>query len=405
MKVTHIKLRHASACELDAKVEAPGLLSRRSFPLFYRFPTEYAKSLKVSADPFIAALLVPSMLLGEPLIVDAPASPRLLRALPKIMGFYHSLDPTLKIIEVRTLGERKFQHANSTSKAEALFFSCGVDSFYALTKLTGSPGKNNLTHLMFVRGFDIKLEDASLFRRTRKAADEVASYYERKLVVAATNVREVTDEYASWNNCCGAVLASVALCLGAFFRRVYIASDLGPGETAPLAIHPSLDPLWSTDSTTFIHYTYGISRVEKARSLGNNPMAQKHLRVCYENRYGAYNCGRCSKCVRTMLALHLAGALSKFHFPTTLTPELVDRTDYCLDPSAITHAEQILHELQKAGEIQLANSLSRVTRKAHLIRPLEPLKVAMLKNKWGTRLLRFLAGRSSNPHGMKRSNV
>jgi hypothetical protein len=327
------------------------------------------------------------MRLDEPLTIDAPASSRLLKTLPRIMAVYHKWDPMFRVTEVRTLGTSKLTDTDSASRNRALFFSCGIDSFYALSKLVELPEKNKLTHLIFVHGFDIKLDDNSLFERAWRAAEEVASHYEKKLVVVTTNVRTITDQYLSWDYCCGGTLASVALCLGGFFGTIYIASDLGPDETAPLAIHPDLDPFWSTETSTFVHYSYGISRVKKARALASNIMAQKHLRVCWKNTDGVYNCGKCSKCVRTMIALHLAGALSKFNFPTTLTPELVERIDYNPDPSVITHADQIVIELQREGESQLALSLSHAVRKTYLRRRLETLKVWLLKKIWVRRVL------------------
>src|SRR5208337_140935 len=146
MRATGIRVKHGTSCKLEATVQA--MLPRKSFQLFYRFPTEFATSVQVSADPFIAALLLPSMELGEPLIVDAAASPRLLRALPKIMAVCHNWDPRYKIIEVRTSKER--QESDFISKANALFFSGGLDSFYALTKLTEQTAKeNHLSHLIF----------------------------------------------------------------------------------------------------------------------------------------------------------------------------------------------------------------------------------------------------------------
>ena len=360
MNVTDIELNPAKVCELKANVEtAP----EESSELFYRLPEEFTQSVHVFADPFIAALLIPSMRLGEPLTVNAPASPRLLRALPKIMAFYHNWDSRYKIIEVRTSKER--QESDSIAKANALFFSGGLDSFYALTKLTEQTAeRNHLSHLIFVHGFDIKLNDNMLFDRSYAALKDIAAYYGKKLVVVRTNVREITDKYVDWNICYGGVMASVALCFNGFFGHVYIASDLGPDErTIPHASHPDLDPLWSTQTTNLIHCCYGISRIEKAKALANNLMAQKHLRVCWENRNGAYNCGSCGKCVRTMLALYLAGALSNFNFPTTLTPELVKAINYYPQRSAILHTEQILHELQRRGEHQFANTLLQATKK------------------------------------------
>jgi len=360
MKATDIRVKRGTNCELDASVKA--LSSWKRFRLFYRFPTEFAKIVQVSADPFIAALLLPSMKLGEPLIVDAAASPRLLGALPKIMTFYHNRDPRYKIIEVKTLEER--QEADFSSKASALFFSCGLDSFHALTKLTEPyREENNLTHLTLVHGFDIGLEDTSLFGRTCAAAKDVASNYGKELVVVTTGIREITDRFVGWDFSCGAGMASVGLCFGSFFRKIYFASEIGPNENMPLSVHPDLDPLWSTETTTFIHYCPGISRIEKAKILANNPMAQKHLRVCWENRGGAYNCGRCSKCVRTMIALYLAGALSNFKFPTKLTPKLVYDMNYDPHPIVISHTEHLLHELRLRGDDQLADALSHSIRK------------------------------------------
>ena len=357
MIVTDIKLKQGKTCELNAKVETK---SKEYSELFYRLPDEFTQSIHVSADPFIAALLVPSMRLGETLTVNAPASPRLLRALPKIMAFYHNWDPKYKIIEVKTSNER--QKSDYISKVNALFFSGGLDSFYALTKLT--PEKNHVSHLIFVHGFDIKLNDNMLFEKSYAAVKDIASYYGKELVLVSTNVREITDKYVSWYRCHGAGMASVALC--GPFGNVYIASDVGPNERSlsiAAACHPDLDPLWSSDTTALMHYGDGISRVEKAKALANNSMAQKHLRVCMENINGAYNCGRCSKCVRTMLALYMVGALSNFNFPTKLTPELVKAINYNPDPAAILHTEEILHELQQRGEHQLANALAQASNK------------------------------------------
>jgi hypothetical protein len=358
MKVTDIRVKRGTNCELDATVEA--MVSRKSFQLFYHFPIEFAESVQIYADPFVAALLIPSMALGESLIVDAAVSPRLLRTLPKIMAFYHDWDPKYKPIKVRTSKER--QESDSVSKANALFFSGGVDSFYALTKLTEQTVERNLlSHLIFVHGFDIKLNDNMLFERSYAAVKDIASYYGKKLVLVSTNIRAITDKYVDWGNWYGSVMASVALCFNGFFDHVYIASDLAPGE-GKLGSHPDLDPLWSTQTSNIVHCFPGISRLEKARALANNPMAQKHLRVCWENRNGAYNCGRCNKCVRTMLALYLAGALSNFNFPTILTPELVEGIDP-KSPSQILHTELLLQELKRQGEHQLANSLSQTLNK------------------------------------------
>jgi len=46
--------------------------------------------------------------------------------------------------------------------------------------------------------------------------------------------------------------------------------------------------------------------------LASQPAAQAHLRVCLVNWDGSYNCGRCEKCLRTMVAMEALGVLDRF---------------------------------------------------------------------------------------------
>ena len=393
MKVTNLRLKNGRSFELTASVESPGLVRSRSFSVFYRFPSDFAGSVQISADPFIAALIVIAMRVGEPLIVDAPISQALLKALPKIKAFYHNLDPMFKMIAIKTSGRRELG-ITSLFPNEALFFSCGIDSFYALVKSVDTPTMRNLTHLIFVHGFDINLSDFWRFERTRMAAEEVASHYEKKLIVVASNIREITDQYLSWAYCWPGVMASVAICLSGFFKTIYVAPDFEQNDVSPV-ISPDLDSQWSKwiETSAFAHYSYGVGRIAKAAALASNCLAQKYLRVCWENRRGAYNCGRCSKCVRTMLTLHLAGALPKFNFLTTLTPELVERTDFqldSLDPSVMIITKRIISELRSKGESQFADSLSQAVKRTYRRRPLEALKAWILNRIWARRILLFV---------------
>jgi hypothetical protein len=72
-----------------------------------------------------------------------------------------------------------------------------------------------------------------------------------------------------------------------------------------------------------------MSRYEKTRLISEWDLALRHLRVC--NRTEEYtseqlNCGRCEKCVRTMLGLLAIGALWKATaFPfNDVTAEMVE---------------------------------------------------------------------------------
>jgi hypothetical protein len=51
--------------------------------------------------------------------------------------------------------------------------------------------------------------------------------------------------------------------------------------------------------------------VEKVGAIARHQVALDWLRVCWRNPKGAYNCGRCEKCLRTMISLHAAGAAGR----------------------------------------------------------------------------------------------
>jgi hypothetical protein len=53
-------------------------------------------------------------------------------------------------------------------------------------------------------------------------------------------------------------------------------------------------------------------RMEKLVEIAHEPLVQRHLRVCWENRSPTGNCSRCSKCLVTRLALADRGTLDAF---------------------------------------------------------------------------------------------
>ena len=75
--------------------------------------------------------------------------------------------------------------------------------------------------------------------------------------------------------------------------------------------HPMVYQLWSTPDVEIVDDGRDVSRYEKIRRLAGSDTVLRWLRVCWENRNDAYNCGECSKCLQTMLFLLFAGALDR----------------------------------------------------------------------------------------------
>src|SRR5262249_41756622 len=129
------------------------------------------------------------------------------------------------------------------------------------------------------------------------------------LVEVRTDVRAFSDRFSRWDHYHGAALATVAHLLAPYFSRVFVPATQTYAFLAPLGSHPLLDPLWSSEDVELVHDGLEAPRLDKLAVVASEPAARHWLRVCWENRNGAYNCGRCEKCLRTMVALDALGEL------------------------------------------------------------------------------------------------
>jgi hypothetical protein len=294
-------------------------------PLWFRFPRWCLPYLSAdNGDPFLAALLVPAMHLGEPLVLPASISPRLLAAVPTLQEIYVAFDHRLRRIPVLATARDEVA-PSARSEAAGLFFSLGVDSFYSLIKhwrrLT--PNARTLTHLITIDGFDVGRgeEDAPFPAAIRANALRVAAESGATWIPVATNLRRFGAQLAPFTLMHGAALASVALALGDLLRSVTIAASLTYDELYPWGSHPVLDPLWSTECLTVIHDGCERDTIDKTAIIAEFPLVLDTLRVC--PGYGPrYNCGRCLKCVRTTIDLLVAGKLERCRtLPHTIDPD------------------------------------------------------------------------------------
>ena len=301
------------------------------FTLWYRFPDWCAPYLDgENGDPFLAALLPLAMQTGERLTIPAPVSPRLLAALPEIQAILACFCPRLSQIEVEAAARDESLPVVAREQGVGLFFSLGVDSFYSLLKnVRDHPtDPKTITHLISVNGFDVTYEgnDGEFPPDLLRNLNRVAAELGKSLLPVSTNVRRVGVRLAPWPMQHGAALASVALALGSCFRRVSIAASTTYDLLYPWGSHPVLDPLWSTETLTFVHDGCEANITAKTALIADSDLVLETLRPCAGHGAG-YNCGRCEKCLRTMLDLLIAGKLGRCRtLPDAIDPELLRRT-------------------------------------------------------------------------------
>lgn len=303
-------------CELQARVKSDAV--RKPFLLRYCYPPAARHCLSSeNGDPFLAAALLPAMRTGETLDIPAHVSPKLLRATNEIQSLYRSWDKTLSQVRIKApIRDEEYKPTNRPL-LRGLFFSCGIDSFYSLFKnLADHPEDvESITDLIVVRGFDVLFErGAAVFKTMLANARTVSREVRKSVFPVATNIRDFATRFVDWGlTYHGAAMASVGLSLEAVFEKIHIASSYKHDRSVPWGSHPALDPLWSTERLSITHDSCESGRVDKTRFVAQFPIATDTLRVCTYLPFSGsmYNCGLCEKCVRTMVNLHIAGALDK----------------------------------------------------------------------------------------------
>jgi hypothetical protein len=315
--------------------------SGNTFEVYFSFPSAFEGFiLRDAADPFVPALLLPSMAAGEELELVPPVSPRLLASLGRVQDIFGCWFPLLRKVEVRARGELKPPDTMGTGVGT--LFSGGVDSFYTLlTSLKGYPGCLPVSHLLYMQGLETPLEKSKGLDQSRRRAEEIAAAMGKTLIRGETNLRthfSLDYEYVYH----GPALLSSALALSAGLKCIVVPSSYAYDQLCPSATHPLLDPLWSTERMEVLHDSCAPRRADKLALVGRDPIAQQYVRVCLRNDGGPYNCGRCRKCVRTMAMLELLGLLKDARtFPEALPDDF---------PTVlIEYGEDHLEEIRELG--------------------------------------------------------
>lgn len=192
--------------------------------------------------------------------------------------------------------------------ATALCFTGGVDSFHTLLADVTRP-----THLLFVIGFDVDLDDAERARSVEAAVRDTADRCGLGAVIVRTDLRHHPRFAAlSWEHTHGAALAAVGLLLAPGVRTLVIPPSYAAHRLVPWGSHPELDPRWSVPGRLEVQHADATgTRSDRVRAIAQHPLVHEHLRVCWQNVDRALNCGRCEKCVRTMAMLAAAGSLDR----------------------------------------------------------------------------------------------
>lgn len=318
-----------------------GFKRRKKQQVYLSTDKKHQQFIANDASPFLAAVLIPCMKTGEDIIIHGSISQKLLKNTQKIMDLLTSWNKHLTRISITAdqITEDTYSPKNTAS-----FFSAGVDSFYTyLSK------RDKINHFIFVNGFDIELENKSLFNQTVKNILAVAKKEKVTAIVVETNLKYIIEPVYVWDWIHGGALAAVALFLRANLQQLYVAGAVRTDQLFPYGTHPQLDYLWGSEKLKIVHHGNEYSRFEKIiHSISKSQLALSSLRVCTENTKGNYNCSQCTKCLRTMIQLSTINALHKaVTFKKKLDLDLVRSIYYDFSHNYQVEAEPVIAMLEK----------------------------------------------------------
>lgn len=281
------------------------------FRIWYRVPRTYRVSR--TGDPFLASALIPAMLKGEELEIDPglPVSPRFLKNISLIQDVHHSWNPVLKKIPIQATTAPAVPLNNGVFS----FFSGGVDSTFTFLKR-----QQDISHVVFIHGFDFFRSSEDYRTAIARNASFVRSFGKTLIPVETNHYPFDYRNRLSRVLTQGSTLASITYLLG--FSRAYLPASLSYDQLFPVGSHPLLDPRYSNESVEIVHDGAEARRVDKIMKIAECEAALANLVVCIDEMN--FNCGLCSKCLRTMLALEILGKKAAL-FPPLPPAKIIKR--------------------------------------------------------------------------------
>ena len=380
MRIENLRSEQEGAA---ARIVASVLWEDADFPpveLYFETDAEAADDLQLSAEPFVAACLLPALWHGEQrLRIDADICPLFLdnvkTNIDYLARWYGSRfhQPRFEFrSDAKALRAPARPSGRPPGHDAGMLLSGGVDSFFTL--------RRNLLMLPPDHPARIRkciLIDYHAFRRAHgggprrvtahglgqhqthaRMLESVVRSVGGSFIQVRTNLRLLEDSSRFWLDAFhGAAMSAVVHSVGRNLCSATFASADIPLMRA-YGSHPLTDPNWSSQALTIRHDTMRYSRFEKTRLIADWDAGLEALRVCTSLSSDLINCGQCEKCLRTRLSLLALGKSREGppFYKADVAPAELARLRIN-EPYQAKQYQNIADELEKAGRPDLANAL------------------------------------------------
>jgi hypothetical protein len=290
---------------LKAVLESP---EGRRRELWYEVPEEYARSLTASADPFVTGLIFKAMATGASLHIHGACSVTLLRNLEDFQSVWSDWVPRRYSRIALEADEEEEPYDRRSSNDALLAFSGGLDSsFTAWRHVKGVTGRKQLTirGAVMVHGFDIPLHETEVFNNAVSKAQQMLEGMSIQLIPISSSFRDLDGK---WNLEYATAVASSLMIFQKEFGKGVIASGRPYShQLIKRGSNPLTDVMLSSNRFQIMHDGAEFTRCSKAHYISSWTNGLRNLRVCWEGEKKDRNCGKCEKCVRTILNFRVNG--------------------------------------------------------------------------------------------------
>jgi hypothetical protein len=357
---------------------------RPSLDVYFETEEEFGQDLTCNPHAFLVGSILPAMHHGEKRVfIDAEICPELrenlITAMLWVRHWFYEAGPALVEIES---GVKTGLQSPRTPERTGMFFSGGIDSYGTLcaNRLNypeGHPG--SIKDGLLLYGQNIESDNRpETFAKAYSVLSGVAKDSGVVLIPVYTNIRLLDESSRMFAINHGAILGAVAHVFSRRLTTVCIAAgDSIPGLRyfnkllfiPPFGSHPLLDPCYGSSDLRIRHDGLSLSRLDKTKLIAGWDVALRNIKVCGPNWPGS-NCGRCEKCIRTMLGLVAAGVLEKTDaFPLDdVSAELAAKVHFKKPIYGYTVEQdylELIAPLREKGRIDLVNAIEQAVWRVH----------------------------------------
>ena len=308
---------------LQCKITLPD----KDFILRIEVPEEYDEYLCDDfSDPAVLMCLEYGMAKGWDIVCEQPMSERLYFQMKQY--FIPLLADNTRVFNKIELNAETLPTPSYKGEGVGTGLSCGVDSFNTILEFAKHPiSTYRLTHLLFLNNGAMGTSDyeksKDIFKLECEHVSKAASELGLEYIPINTNMVELYSDI--WehlaNNNEGPKIASVIYALRKLFSIYYIASSVEIGrfhfsDKDVTFFAPFTFNMLSSDIRFYLGDLDNPKRIDKIKTIEGNPIVQRYLHL-----NPVKNCGKCPKCIRTLLELEVTGYLDKFN-------ESFDLNDY-----------------------------------------------------------------------------